>query len=231
MQHLESGYLQHRFEPPEWGGGLQRLEGEVSRPQLWARILHYMSGGMGPLYCRPEHADGRPIAWEELLDRGSLVYGGVGTTRLELLTPPLAAAQRRKFRREFWWIWEADDEPQLRLWANSFCRRWRFWAPEMVDKFRAELHRVLAYLRWPPSGDTASVPPTWPRASSATSAAIWAASPAVPMRLTASKSWAVICWLARPHMLNTFLEVFNPRSTLPHPFNRKAGQNHLFSGR
>jgi transposase-like protein len=68
---------------------------------------------------------------------------------LEDLTPPLDQARRRKFRREFWWIWEAEDEPQLRRWAASFCRRWRFWAPQMVEKFQAELHRVLAYLRWP----------------------------------------------------------------------------------
>jgi transposase-like protein len=68
---------------------------------------------------------------------------------LEDLTPALDAARRRKFRREFWWLWEADDESQLRRWAASFCRRWRFWAPQMVEKFQAELHRVLAYLRWP----------------------------------------------------------------------------------
>jgi len=68
---------------------------------------------------------------------------------LEDLTPTLDQARRRKFRREFWWVWEADDECQLRRWAASFCRRWRFWAPQMVEKFKAELHRVLAYLRWP----------------------------------------------------------------------------------
>lgn len=68
---------------------------------------------------------------------------------LEDLTPGLDRARRRKFRREFWWIWEADDEVQLRRWAGSFCRRWRFWAPEMVEKFKAELDRVVAYLRWP----------------------------------------------------------------------------------
>jgi len=70
---------------------------------------------------------------------------------LQALTPPLDARRRRKLRREFWWIWEADDERQLRLWAASFCRRWQFWAPHMVDKFKAELQRVLAFLRWPPS--------------------------------------------------------------------------------
>jgi putative transposase len=69
---------------------------------------------------------------------------------LQGLVPPLDRRRRRKLRREFWWIWEADDERQLRSWAARFCRRWRRWAPAMVEKFQAELPRVLAYLRWPP---------------------------------------------------------------------------------
>jgi transposase-like protein len=68
---------------------------------------------------------------------------------LEALTPALRFEQRRKFRREFWHLWDALDEPELRKWARCFCARWRFGAPEMVEKFREELHRVLAYLRWP----------------------------------------------------------------------------------
>src|SRR5580692_7268330 len=68
---------------------------------------------------------------------------------LEGLTPRLQWWQRRKFRREFWWIFEAEQETQLRKWAGSFARRWRFWAPEMVQKFQQELPRVLAYLRFP----------------------------------------------------------------------------------
>jgi putative transposase len=68
---------------------------------------------------------------------------------LEGLTPRLQWWQRRKFRREFWWIFEAEQESQLRKWAGSFARRWRFWAPEMVQKFQEELPRVLAYLRFP----------------------------------------------------------------------------------
>ncbi len=67
----------------------------------------------------------------------------------EDLTPPLDQARRRKFRRQFGGIWEADDASQLRRWAASFCRRWRFWAPRRVEKFQAELDRVVAYLRWP----------------------------------------------------------------------------------
>ncbi len=83
-RHARSGYLHQRFCPPEQGGGLTRVQGEVSRPELWRRVQQYMSGGSGPLYCRPEHADGRPIEWNELLDRGSLYYGGVGQTRFLL---------------------------------------------------------------------------------------------------------------------------------------------------
>lgn len=68
---------------------------------------------------------------------------------LEALTPALRFEQRRKFRREFWHLWDALDEGELRRWARRFCARWRWQAPEMVEKFRDELHRVLAYLRWP----------------------------------------------------------------------------------
>jgi transposase-like protein len=68
---------------------------------------------------------------------------------LEDLTPSLDQARRWKFRREFGWLWEAEDETQLCGWAASFSCRWRFWAPPMVEKFKVELDRVLAYLRWP----------------------------------------------------------------------------------
>jgi anaerobic selenocysteine-containing dehydrogenase len=97
-RHADSGYLRARFEPPQSGGELRRIDGEVERAQLWARIQAYMGGGVGPLYCRPEHADGRPIAWSELLDAGSIVYGGVGTTRYRL-DDAGAAPFRDIFRR------------------------------------------------------------------------------------------------------------------------------------
>lgn len=76
----DSGYLRERFEPE----GLSRIDGEVSRAQLWRRVLDYFSGGSGPLYCRPEHGDGQLVEWRELLEKGSVVYGGVGTTRYKL---------------------------------------------------------------------------------------------------------------------------------------------------
>ena len=90
--HAASGYLRARFccprgsDAPAAGEarGLTRIDGEVSRPQLWERIQTYMCGGLGPLYCSPEHADGSAIAWQEFLDQGSVVYGGVGETRFVL---------------------------------------------------------------------------------------------------------------------------------------------------
>jgi transposase-like protein len=68
---------------------------------------------------------------------------------LEALTPRLAWFQRRKFRREFWWIWDAENEAQARDWARRFCARWRWAAPEMVEKFQAELEGVLAFFAFP----------------------------------------------------------------------------------
>ena len=70
---------------------------------------------------------------------------------MEALTPRLRWGQRRKFRREFWWIWEAENESQARHWARRFCARWRWAAPEMVEKFQAEFERVLAFFAFPPS--------------------------------------------------------------------------------
>jgi anaerobic selenocysteine-containing dehydrogenase len=94
VRHLESGYLRRRFCPPivtedDYGiGGLLRVEGEVSRPQLWKRVLAYLGGTEGgqhgPLYCLPTHDDGRLVQWADLIDNAGVIYGGVGTSRYKL---------------------------------------------------------------------------------------------------------------------------------------------------
>ncbi|HKO93546.1 MAG TPA: FAD-binding oxidoreductase [Polyangiaceae bacterium] len=114
-RHARSGYLEQRFCSRERGGGLTRVEGEVSRPELWQRVLDYMSGGSGPLYCRPEHADGRAIEWTELLERGSLYYGGIGQTRFLLDydnadAQPFRDVYRRPTRFKFFVPTAADLE-------------------------------------------------------------------------------------------------------------------------
>ena len=37
----------------------------------------------------------------------------------------------------------------VREWARRFCARWRWSAPEMVEKFQAELEGVLAFFAFP----------------------------------------------------------------------------------
>ncbi|MCP4868664.1 MAG: hypothetical protein GY898_08090 [Proteobacteria bacterium] len=79
--HSQSGYLRERFED------LPRVDGEVSRSHLWQRVQDYCRDGegrTGPLYCRPVHADGSEITWEELLQEGAVIYGGVGENRFRL---------------------------------------------------------------------------------------------------------------------------------------------------
>src|SRR5258708_5578757 len=71
---------------------------------------------------------------------------------LEALTPRFAWFQRRKFRREFWWIWDAENQAQARDWARRFCARWRWAAPEMVEKFQFELEEVLSFFNFPAQG-------------------------------------------------------------------------------
>jgi putative transposase len=68
---------------------------------------------------------------------------------LEALTPRFPWFERRKFRREFWWIWDAENEAQARDWARRFCARWRWSAPQMVEKFQFELEQVLAFFAFP----------------------------------------------------------------------------------
>jgi len=68
---------------------------------------------------------------------------------LEALTPRFPWFERRKFRREFWWIWDAENQAQARDWARRFCARWRWAAPEMVEKFQFELEDVLAFFAFP----------------------------------------------------------------------------------
>jgi transposase-like protein len=68
---------------------------------------------------------------------------------LEALTPRFPWFQQRKFRREFWWIWDAKNQAQARDWARRFRARWRWLPPEMVEKFQDELEGVLAFFAFP----------------------------------------------------------------------------------
>lgn len=101
VEHMASGYLQARFSPPVGDGpGLTRVDNEVSRVELWERVQRYLHGGNGPLYCSLDHADGRAITWDEILEQGTIIYGGVGTNRFLLdYDNPEAVPYRNIYRQ------------------------------------------------------------------------------------------------------------------------------------
>ena len=99
-QLIRSGYMAQRFE----NEGLPRQEGEVNRAVLWNRIQEYFNGTHGngkALYCQPVHSDGRPIEWNELLEQGNVLAGGVGEHRqvLDYQSPEAAPFQRSLWQR------------------------------------------------------------------------------------------------------------------------------------
>jgi anaerobic selenocysteine-containing dehydrogenase len=135
---VDSGYLRQRFcAPPaksklDMSAGLVRVDGEVSRPQLWQRVLDYLGGTagaaegskQGPLYCLPTHADGRLVQWSDLVDNVGVIYGGVGTTRYMLdYDDPQAVPFRDIYRRpgsfRFFVPTEVDLEVPEGLVLNS----------------------------------------------------------------------------------------------------------------
>jgi transposase-like protein len=85
--------------------------------------------------------------------------------QLEALTPRLAWFQRRKFRREFWWIWDAESETQASGHAGSVRAgggEHRIWSRNS---------RVSSIKYWPSSsfphtGAIGYAPPTWAKAGS-----------------------------------------------------------------
>jgi anaerobic selenocysteine-containing dehydrogenase len=133
-RHLESGYLRRRFCAPgfaedDYGTGkLLRVDGEVSRPQLWKRVQAYLGGteggAHGPLYCLPTHPDGRLVEWSDLIAEPGVVYGGVGTTRYMLdyddpAAVPFRDVYRRPGRYRFFVPTEVDLQVPEGLMLNS----------------------------------------------------------------------------------------------------------------
>jgi hypothetical protein len=109
--------------------------------------------------------------------------------------------------------------PERRRWVGSFCRRCRLWAPQMMEKFQAELHRVSAYLRWPAR---------WRHRLRTTNLAesffrhrrrYLSRFPAAPMRHIASTSSVASSWLVSRLMLEDLIVT---RSTPKPAFNRNA---------
>ncbi len=128
------------FEVLDWRGALAETTADYEEllTRLWQRGLEsvelIVSDGV-----------------EAILGAAQTVYPAARhqLCTLEALTPRFPWFQRRTFRREFWWIWDAENEQQARDWSRRFGARWRWAAPEMVEKFQAEFERVLAFFAFP----------------------------------------------------------------------------------
>jgi len=90
---------------------------------------------------------------------------------LEALTPRFPWFQRRKFPPGVLVDLGCGERSASAPVARRFCARWRCAAPEMVQKFQAERHQVLAFFASQHRGDTACAPPIWARVGSNTYAA------------------------------------------------------------
>jgi len=113
-----------------WRRGLESVELIVER-----RHCRRWSGAAQTVY--PAGRGNSACAWR------------TGSAHLEALTPRFPWFQRRKFPPGVLVDWDAENEVQARQWARRFCARWRCAAPEMVQKFQAERHQVLAFFAFP----------------------------------------------------------------------------------
>ena len=55
--------------------------------------------------------------------------------------------QRRRFRQDFWWIYEAESVEQAERWALHFVRRWARAEPAMVHEFWRGFPASVTFLR------------------------------------------------------------------------------------
>jgi transposase-like protein len=66
---------------------------------------------------------------------------------LEQLLQPCSWLERRRLRREFLWIYEADSVEQAHRWARRFSQRWARRQPLLVRHFNEGLEASLTFLR------------------------------------------------------------------------------------
>lgn len=125
---LDDGYLQVRFEPPEWGWGghLQRRGGEVDREQLWERIQSYL-GAEKPLLGRAEKGHQQALSWSELTELGDYLLGSL-RERLTAGASPFQDLHRQAVKFRFFVPHEADlrlaDEPLLSVGSTQPGADW-----------------------------------------------------------------------------------------------------------
>jgi len=66
---------------------------------------------------------------------------------LESLLQKRSWLHRRRLRRDFWWIYEADSVEQAERWALHFLRRWARSEPTFVEEFWRGFDASITFLK------------------------------------------------------------------------------------
>jgi putative transposase len=137
----------------EWGGGFRVLDWQVAEAEDAEAYLALL----GRLYER---------GLEEV---PLIVADGCGSVRaaaqivypqaqlqpclrhwlrnLETLLHQRNWLHRRRLRRDFWWIYEAESVEQAQHWALHFLRRWARSEPQFVEEFWAGFDASITFLK------------------------------------------------------------------------------------
>jgi putative transposase len=66
---------------------------------------------------------------------------------LEALLHKRSWLHRRRLRRDFWWIYEAENVEQAQRWALHFIRRWARSEPDLVHHFSQGFDASITFLK------------------------------------------------------------------------------------
>lgn len=66
---------------------------------------------------------------------------------LETLLRKRSWLHRRRLRRDFWWIYEAENVEQAERWALHFSRRWARSEPDLVRQFGEGFDASITFLK------------------------------------------------------------------------------------
>jgi transposase-like protein len=135
------------------GGGFRVLDGEVATAEraeayaalfqrLYARGLEevplIVADGCGSVSAAAQ------IVYPRAQLQPCLRHWAQG---LQALLSKRTGHQRRRFRRDFWWIYEADSLEQAERWALHFVRRWARAEPARVHEFWRGWPASVTFLR------------------------------------------------------------------------------------
>lgn len=137
----------------EFGGGFRVLDWQVGK----AEELEAYLALLGRLYERGLEEVPLMVAdgCGSVRAAAAVVYPGAQLQPclrhwlggLETLLHKRSWLHRRRLRRDFWWIYEAENVEQAERWALHFLRRWARSEPEFVHQFWQGFDASITFLK------------------------------------------------------------------------------------